>query len=258
VTSHRDDLDVQSSPLRKRAQDVRIGRDDPIVVACEQDERGVDDVGLPRAAKEQARAAADVEVQGDDFDRLEKACDAGLSGAAAPDLADNAAVRAGSPPRQELTLQQGGDHPIAALEGDERPRIEDQLQERRPRARAAGDSARASAARVPRMVTARDRAVRAAFSISSFVITPCSASKSAMIAASSASPRSCSSLRRMASFTHALTLATSPRLAAASAATRRSASTDALKRCFTFIRLCYMCTTNVATDRCRQVRGRRA
>src|SRR4051812_11662703 len=56
------------------------------------------------------------------------------------------------------------------------------------------------------MVTARDRAVRAAFSISSFVISPCSASKSAITAARSASPRSCSTLRRMASFTHALTL----------------------------------------------------
>ena len=71
VTSHRDDLDVQSSRLRKRAQVVRIGRDEPIVVACDQDEGGVDDVGLPRAAKEESRAAADLEVQGDDFDRLE-------------------------------------------------------------------------------------------------------------------------------------------------------------------------------------------
>ena len=71
VTSHRDDLDVQSSGLRKRAQVVRIGRDEPIVVACDQDEGGVDDVRLPRSAKEESRAAADLEVQGDDFDRLE-------------------------------------------------------------------------------------------------------------------------------------------------------------------------------------------
>jgi hypothetical protein len=42
---------MQASSLRKRVQVARIGREEPIVVACEQHEGGVDDVGLPRAAK---------------------------------------------------------------------------------------------------------------------------------------------------------------------------------------------------------------
>jgi hypothetical protein len=150
------------------------------------------------------------------------------SAAAAPDLSHDAPVRPWNAPGKHLALQKRYHFPIPAFGSHERSRVEHQ-RHAAPRRRR-GRMARA--ARSARTGSARWRAARTACSISWGVISPCSASYASMNADKASRRRSCSTLSRSASLTHALTVGACPRLAAASAAPRSSASTEALRRFF--------------------------
>ena len=91
--------------------------------------------------------------------------------AAAPDLGDHAAVCHGCAAGQALTLDQGHDVAVTALDGHKGPGVQHQHQAA-PRPRSAG----LYSSGLARTMMARSRARRVASRISSSVISPCSAS----------------------------------------------------------------------------------
>ncbi len=154
----------------KRFQIRRIRGEDLVPVVCEKHQSRIDDVRPSGPTEEHTGATPEIVVQRSDIDSGKNDGQPGLAtGASAPDLAHNPAVRHGFAPRKTLVVQDREHLAVAPLEGDQAPGVQnDRHATPRPR--------------FPRTVTARARVLRRAAAISSSVISPNSASYAAMAA----------------------------------------------------------------------------
>lgn len=91
-----DQLEVNSGGLGQRGQIVWIRRDDGVSVAREENDRGVDDVLLPRAPQELARGTAAIRIEWHDLNALKRLRQERVAWAtASPYLSDDPTVRQG-------------------------------------------------------------------------------------------------------------------------------------------------------------------
>ncbi len=176
---HRDDVDVHGRRGRERGDVGSIGRKDLVPIGREQHQRGVDHVMLVGAAEENAGTPPEILVEIGYLDGSKKSRHRRLPPVAAtPNLPNNTAMGERHAPRKQLSFEERCGLAIGPLDGQECARIQEKPHPAPPRRRARGPSARA------RTVTARAFARRAARSISSGLIAPCSASYESMNAAS--------------------------------------------------------------------------
>lgn len=161
---------------RKRADVVDVRREDLIVIATQRNEGGVDSVATARGTKQESGAASESVVKSDDVSGRQEPRQPGLpTRTTAPDLSHDPAVGNRCAAEPPLALDDDQHVIVTALGRDEGPRVEDDSHAvLRPRTGVA---------------FARSRFVVAA--ISSSVMTPCSASYSAISSSIARIRRSC-------------------------------------------------------------------
>ena len=105
----------------ERRQVPGVGREDRIPIHGQERDRGVDDVRRSGLAQEHTGSTPELRVQRAHFERRQQSRQISLpTPAAAPNLADNATVRDGHPPRQELLLDEGDCVAIPPLDCEQR------------------------------------------------------------------------------------------------------------------------------------------
>ena len=117
---------MQAAGLCEQHEVVGIRGEDLIAVLGEHHERGVDDIACMRDSKQGACRSTQSIVERRNENARERAGQACLPGLSAPDLPDDTTMGDRHATGYPLAGEQGHDPAIPALDGDQRPSVENE------------------------------------------------------------------------------------------------------------------------------------